>query len=103
MDKYDGIDYETLKASYPDCPHDSDILAAHYETPPYEGSLWVLYRVEGGYEIMTDSHCSCYGLNGGGGNAFGTDRPLTVGELKARMNTDIHYNKELFDKVVAYL
>lgn len=48
-----------------DFPPDGRILHAVYNTEPYEGSAFVLFKGKGGklYEV-NGGHCSCYGLEG---------------------------------------
>lgn len=41
---------------------DIEIVVAAYDTPPYEGYAFVLYRQGGVLYEVNASHCSCYGL-----------------------------------------
>ena len=41
---------------------DVEILFAVYETPPYEGWAYVLFRKGGKLYDVEGGHCSCYGL-----------------------------------------
>lgn len=41
---------------------DEEVIIARYDTPDYEGYAWCLYRRDGKLFEVSDSHCSCFGL-----------------------------------------
>lgn len=45
-------------------PTDGTLLFAEYDTGDYEGSAFVLFRLDGKLFEVNASHCSCMGLEG---------------------------------------
>jgi hypothetical protein len=43
-----------------------DLVFAAYETPPYEGRAYVVFKDDAGWHYVYGGHCSCYGLEGNG-------------------------------------
>lgn len=40
-----------------------DLIYAEYDTPPYEGNAWALWRENGQMYEASCAHCSCNGLD----------------------------------------
>lgn len=63
-------------------PNDKEVLFASYDTPPYEGRALVLFRRDRKLYEVSDSHCSCNGLE------WGTPGEVTWESLSMRPQAD---------------
>jgi hypothetical protein len=61
---------------------DGVVIFADYEYENYSGDACVIFANEGKLWMVSDSHCSCYGLDGGNGPSAWQPEEITVEQLR---------------------
>lgn len=79
----------------PNILDDCEIIVACYDlSEAYSGDAFVLYKTNGVYYEVNDSHCSCNGLE------YWEPEAVTEAQLKIRYDSKYSYGAFMFSKKV---